>query len=177
MTDPAQNSPPEALPAPPDATARGSASPLADTPPTPASEARRRGIDDVIFLLGSAILIAVSLWLTPDPRGLGTHEQLRLPPCMFHLLTGLPCPGCGLTTSVALMSHGQPLAALKANILGPLVWLYFAVQIPYRLARLFRPALRVRLRLPSAVAINFVALGLLFGSWAVNIALHLLGLR
>ncbi|NBO19844.1 MAG: DUF2752 domain-containing protein, partial [Proteobacteria bacterium] len=38
-------------------------------------------------------------WLTPDARGLGTHEQLGLPPCGFYLWYGLPCPSCGMTTS------------------------------------------------------------------------------
>ncbi len=64
------------------------------------------------FLLGGTLLAALTLvvlglWITPDPRGFGTHEQLGMPPCHFLAWTGIPCPGCGVTTSVALAVHGE----------------------------------------------------------------------
>jgi hypothetical protein len=53
-----------------------------------------------IFVLlggfGLIALLATARWLTPDARGLGTHEQLGLPPCGFYLWYGLPCPSCGM---------------------------------------------------------------------------------
>lgn len=69
------------------------------------------------FVLGAAA------WLRPDARGFGTHQQLGLPPCMFEAMVGVPCPGCGLTTSFAHMAHGQPLAAFGAHLMGPLLFL------------------------------------------------------
>jgi hypothetical protein len=65
------------------------------------------------------LLLALGLWLDPDPRGYGTHEQLGLQACPTREWLDIPCPACGLTTSVALTSHGRPLEALRAHPLGP----------------------------------------------------------
>jgi hypothetical protein len=41
--------------------------------------------------------------------------QLPLPFCMLRHLTGIPCPGCGATRSLAGWSHLDPLEALRFN--------------------------------------------------------------
>jgi hypothetical protein len=89
-------------------------------------------------LAGFGILLLLGLCLTPDPRGYGTHTQLWLPECKTIEWWGVPCPGCGVTTSVCLAAHGRLLAALHNQPLGlvcalllalaPLwaLWLHFA---------------------------------------------------
>jgi hypothetical protein len=72
-------------------------------------------------LSGPVFLLAFGLWLSPDPRGFGTHEKLGLPPCMFMKWFHLPCPGCGVTTSVALAAHGRILESAKTQPFGLLV--------------------------------------------------------
>ncbi len=42
-------------------------------------------------------------------------------PCLFYLLTGLYCPGCGGTRSVKAMIHGQFLLAVHENPAAPLL--------------------------------------------------------
>ena len=37
------------------------------------------------------------------------------PPCMFRLLTGFTCPGCGSTRAMHQMLHGHFLAAFELN--------------------------------------------------------------
>jgi len=63
----------------------------------------------------------VALYLEPSPKGLGTHQQLGIPPCTLHFLTGRPCPSCGLTTSVSAIFHGYWALAWRANPFGFLV--------------------------------------------------------
>jgi len=41
------------------------------------------------------------------------------PLCPFRLLTGLPCPGCGLSRSLVSLLHGDLAAAVFFHPLGP----------------------------------------------------------
>ena len=85
----------------------------------------KRSQEHWILFAGSlgalAIFIVLGVWIQPDPRGFGTHEQLGLPACRMMDWTGIPCPGCGVTTSVALFAHGHFLASLRNQPLGFLV--------------------------------------------------------
>lgn len=69
----------------------------------------------VALALCLAGLLGLARWLTPDPRGYGTHEQLGLGPCSFAHLTGEPCPACGMTTAFAWCMRGRPEMAWRAN--------------------------------------------------------------
>lgn len=62
--------------------------------------------------------LAVSRLLTPDPSGMGTHQQLGLPPCSMRVLFGIPCPSCGMTTSWALFSRGEFATSFSVNPAG-----------------------------------------------------------
>jgi hypothetical protein len=42
--------------------------------------------------------------------------------CPLKALTGLPCPGCGITRALVLCAHGQWSAAFEFHPLGPLVF-------------------------------------------------------
>lgn len=62
--------------------------------------------------LGAGAVLALSVWLDPNPVGHGTHLQLGLGQCSFLTWTGHPCPMCGATTSFALMAALRPVEAL-----------------------------------------------------------------
>ena len=107
-----------------------------------APSATRRSQEHWILLAGSlgalAIFIVLALWIHPDPRGFGTHEQLGLPACKMMEWTGIPCPGCGVTTSVALFAHGRFLEALRNQPLGFLVALAIPLCAVWSVASHFR---------------------------------------
>ena len=47
----------------------------------------------------------------------GPHASW-LPGCMFHRITGLHCPGCGMTRASHALLHGEVATALRFNPLG-----------------------------------------------------------
>jgi hypothetical protein len=49
--------------------------------------------------------------------------------CTFRSLTGIPCPGCGLTRVADRMAHFNLVGALHANPLGTVAAAGFAVAI------------------------------------------------
>ena len=82
-------------------------------------------------ILGACVsVLTTAAAITPDPSGHGTHTQLGLPPCGFLLLTGYPCPGCGLTTAFAYGVRGPWLLAASANPLGLVLFLVVCLCIP-----------------------------------------------
>jgi len=87
--------------------------------------------------LGLVAVFGVALHLDPyqngQPRMMETHMQLGLPPCNFKLLTGLPCPSCGMTTSFALLVRGDWWNSLRANAVGTLLALFCLAFIPWSL--------------------------------------------
>lgn len=85
---------------------------------------------------------AAALPLLPGHAGL---------PCPLRTLTGVPCPLCGMTTSVEATVHGHLVAAVQANPAGP-----FAVVAALLLLVRRRPG---SLRVPS-VALVMLVLGL-----------------
>ena len=86
---------------------------------------RRRTTEHHVLLFGALLgllgLIALCLYLEPDPRGYGTHEQLGLRPCYPMERFDVPCPGCGVTTSVVRLSRGDLLGSLTVQPLGTLL--------------------------------------------------------
>lgn len=76
------------------------------------------------FIALSFGLLGVAATLDPSPSGLGTHQQLGLPPCSMRLMLGIRCPACGMTTSWAHFMHGEWLSSIQVNIGGFLLALY-----------------------------------------------------
>ena len=56
--------------------------------------------------------------LPPDGRGYGTHTKLGSGPCGFLVMTGYPCPTCGMTTAFAHTVRGQWWSAARAQPAG-----------------------------------------------------------
>jgi hypothetical protein len=52
---------------------------------------------------------------------LAAAAALRIPLCPVALLTGRPCPGCGLTRATLALLHGHVREAVGIHPLAPLV--------------------------------------------------------
>lgn len=91
-----------------------------------------------LILFASLGLITMGKYLVPSPVGHGTHLQLGLPPCLFLLLTGYPCPSCGLTTSFAHATHFHFAEALATQPFGLIFFLLVVLSIPLSIYALIR---------------------------------------
>ena len=94
-----------------------------------------------LLALAPACLVALAILgtlISPAPEGHGTHTQLGLPPCLPMVWWGVPCPGCGVTTSVSLAAHGRFLEAFLNQPFGALVALGLALYPLWALYQLAR---------------------------------------
>jgi len=85
--------------------------------PLVAGKARIRVAATLIALIPLTLLVIAGN-LTPAKQGLGTHQQLGLPPCSLRYLAGIRCPACGMTTSWAYFTKGHWLPSLQVNAGG-----------------------------------------------------------
>jgi hypothetical protein len=111
------------------------------------------------ILVSAAVVLVLAAGLEPDARGHGTHTQLGLPPCGFWLLTGSPCPGCGLTTAFAHAIRGQWALAAGANAFGLLLFVLVCAAIPISLLGALR-----------GWSVDEVLQRLAIGRWALAVA-------
>jgi Protein of unknown function (DUF2752) len=50
-------------------------------------------------------------------------------PCAFHWMTGIPCPGCGLTRSILALLQGRLKDSVLLHPFGPLLFLALAAAL------------------------------------------------
>ncbi len=92
-------------------------------------------------------------------------------PCPFLAVTGLPCPGCGLSRACAAVCRGQWAVAVRLHAFAPVVLLAIglmtaaAVLPAANRQRIIRLVSHVERRWPAAT----VLLGLLLLYWLVRI--------
>jgi hypothetical protein len=72
--------------------------------------------------------------------------QIPIPDtCSFKNLTGLPCPGCGLTRSIVAAMHGDLRTSLMYHRLGLLTLVYILLQFFYRVGTIAFPTKTTRI--------------------------------
>ena len=90
------------------------------------------------ILAVSVLVLVLSSVMTPSDSVLTLFGWEVPPLCVWKNLTGLDCPGCGLTRSFTWMGHGDVVAAFARHRLGPLLYLGVALQVPLRVRRIVR---------------------------------------
>lgn len=76
--------------------------------------------ENVLYIIGWILI----LFLTVAAVIMMVCPQLwkgKFPPCLFHLLTGLYCPGCGGTRAVITLSQGKLLTSVLYHPFVPYV--------------------------------------------------------
>ncbi len=118
----------------------------------------------------SGIVLTIARVLSPSPNGLGTHQQLGLPPCFFHKLTGIPCPTCGMTTSFAHTVRFHFYEAFVTQPFGMLACVLMALLIPLSFVLMRRrvPWLKL-LTVRGSNAVMYVLLALFVIAWGYKI--------
>jgi Protein of unknown function (DUF2752) len=101
------------------------------------------------FVLAGALATAVLL----PPARVESGPVL----CPFRLLTGLPCPTCGLTRSWVHTAHGDLAAAIADHPVGPLVLLLAVVALGWLIATRGRAAYPPWLRRFGALTLGLTA--------------------
>lgn len=91
---------------------------------------KARTIEDNFYFTGGVLFLAgaviAAVWFLYP----GLRRLVKIPPCLFHLITGYYCPGCGGTRAVRALLHGHILQSLHYHPIvpyGAAVYLYFMV--------------------------------------------------
>ena len=86
-------------------------------------------------------------WLILLGLGLGYLAFVRITghgiPCLFRVLTGWQCPGCGITTMLVCLSRGDLFGAFAANP-------FLLLTLPFLLAEILMEIRRSRRMEPEA---------------------------
>jgi hypothetical protein len=97
----------------------------------------------IVLALGLMVVFGIAIWLNPyhddgSRRAMATHMQLGLEPCNMVVLFDKPCPACGMTTSFAMLMHGDIVGSVQANWVGTLLALTWLTAIPWSIASAMR---------------------------------------
>ena len=129
----------------------------------------------IVFFVCFCILFGL-LILTPEAPG---NPHLRLGSillpntCMLKNLTGIPCPGCGLTRSMVVAMHGDFGLSFTYHRLGLLTLVYIFSQFLYSLGFILIPGLWTRIKLSrfgKYLNRGIIILGIIFAlNWIITL--------
>ena len=121
------------------------------------SDSARIGLPASRILSAGAVVlcgVVALLYFLFDPTKVSIF-----PPCIFHQVTGLDCPGCGAQRALHQLLHGHLIAALRLNAM-------FVLSLP--LAAWFAPRFISRLVKGTTMPpLNTRWLVIYFSAWIV----------
>jgi hypothetical protein len=129
--------------------------------------ARRRHFE--MLAVATVVLVAALLLEVRSDQRVAFLSCYRLPElCLSRSAFGIECPGCGLTRSIVLLTHGDWRGSLAMHRLGWLVALTLLFQFPYRLVALtcWNPSPGVQKLFHG---FGYLLILLLVGNWLVGL--------
>lgn len=100
----------------------------------------------VITSIGAAIGAVILYHFPPTPHSF-------YPPCLFHMVTGLQCPGCGATRAVYHLLHGDVAGAFRFNQLLFVLMPFLAVVVGW-------PQVVTKPRVVQTIAVVVIGYGI-----------------
>lgn len=81
----------------------------------------------ILGIAGAFLILAIPFFimLLNVNRQIETEQSL----CPFRLLTGFPCPGCGITKSLISLYKGDLLKSVYYHLFGPFTFLFCITSI------------------------------------------------
>lgn len=128
----------------------------------------QKTIEDYFFYIG--ILFAV-IGSTVMLFFRYSSYRIHLPPCIFHLMTGYYCPGCGGTRALRALLNGRLLQSAWYHPFIPYaaaVYLYFMATQTIEHAS--RGRLRIGMRYHNGIV--WTATALIIGNFVIKNLLH-----
>jgi len=121
-------------------------------------------IPDLMWWIGASVLLVGSFLVVPA-------DLPMFDLCLFHAVTGFPCPGCGLTRSLCCISHGAFGPAWTQNPFGYVLYpVLLAVFFWPLTGRSFAKAMSrfIKRRACSYGLLFLVTLMLTFDLWRIS---------
>lgn len=128
-------------------------------------------LEDIFYYIGAAAFF-LSLFLAAVRAACPqVWESIRLPPCMFHSITGYDCPGCGGTRAVAALLHGHLLQSVCYHPLVVYAAAIYAVfMLTHTVARLSRQRFPIGMKYHNRYV--WIALAILAVNFLLKNVLH-----
>jgi hypothetical protein len=100
---------------------------------TSISSISKQQLRKIYGIAGALSMLAVPFFIM-----LSSHEHIETEQslCPFKMVTGFPCPGCGITKSIIFFYQGDLLKSLEYHVLGPFVPIASIIAILVLLAEL-----------------------------------------
>lgn len=86
-----------------------------------------------VILISCVLILAAAFVFDVDNGGLMLFGYHPPSTCALRNIFGVKCPFCGMTRSVCATAHGQLRSAFRLHPLGPPLFLFVLLQIPYRI--------------------------------------------
>lgn len=110
------------------------------------------------ILILSGLIVGVIVLHSDNP-----FIQKLIPPCFFHELTGLYCPGCGTTRAGRALLHFDLLTAIRNNVMFVITLPLLAVYMPLYIWDFIRGEKKVRnVRVNRHVMVVYIIVLFLF---------------
>lgn len=125
-------------------------------------------VHHTIILLFSVIILIVSMLLYLNENELylfGFKWPLR---CFLYHTFGIKCALCGLTRSLCSVAGGDISQGLKLHTVGPVIFLFICLQVPYRIwALAVRPGKPNKKIMKIGLGIGVLIIAALLVNWLV----------